>query len=108
MTANTEGPLVERSKSPCRRAGAACHSLLRRDEGIALAFVALLGAVFILLSTVMVMRAFNTFESTRSDRAWEESFAVSEGGSDVAIRDLAKDPPPPPPPPPPPSNTRTT
>ena len=65
---------------------------LRRDEsGFALASVMFLGAVMVLLTAIIVVRAGSQGSIEVNDAQWEQSLHVAEGSMDEFLAELAEE-----------------
>ncbi len=63
----------------------------RREAGFALASVMFLGAVMLLLTAVIVMRASSQGSIEVNDARWEQALHVAEGGLDEFLADLVQE-----------------
>lgn len=57
----------------------------RRDEGMAMIAVAMLGTALLLLSTVVFARGLSQFGNTRGDAVWEQALGSAEACLDWAL-----------------------
>jgi len=64
---------------------------LRSDRGIAIAMVMLVGAVLVVLSSLMVARGFRQLVNTSNDVHWDNALFVAEAGLDDALHTLDYD-----------------
>lgn len=64
---------------------------LRSESGAAIAIVMLVGAVLVVLSSLMVARGFRQMVNTHNDVAWDSALFVAEAGLDDALHTLDYD-----------------
>lgn len=63
----------------------------RREEGMAMIAVAMLGTALILLSTVVFARGLSQFGNTRGDAVWEQALGSAEACLDWALETIEGD-----------------
>lgn len=64
---------------------------LRSDRGVALAIVMLVGAVLVVLSSLMLARGFRQLVNTHNDVSWDNALFAAEAGLDDALHTLDYD-----------------
>lgn len=66
-------------------------SVLLDQRGVAMATVVLLGAVLVLMATVVALRAYASSDRVETDRKWEQALYTAESGIDVALVESSAD-----------------
>lgn len=61
------------------------HRVHREERGAAIAMVMLVGAVLVLLSSIMIARGFRQLVNTANDHHWDNALFAAEAGLDHAL-----------------------
>jgi hypothetical protein len=67
------------------------RSVRRRDEGLAMIAVAMLGTALVLISAAVFARGLSQFSNTSGDAAWEQALGTAEAGLDWGLDALDLD-----------------